>query len=163
MSSQVNSCRKKNLEEFKNTPVLRAFMVHRRVFTNIWHKYKLNGYEIEFLLLVIMLCKYEENVEVTGGVIRKHLNRRFQVVWEAIINKLVNRRYLIDNKNDKHHGWHRIMIGTEGLEFYEYFKQALIKHLDHDMDMLCMPFAFKNEVKRVASPPRGGKKKNNKS
>ncbi len=163
MIEYTNTYRKGLAKKFIEDDYLRIMMVHRRVYTDLWKKYGLNGYELDMMLCLIGLCKFEEGVEVTGKQVRSKFSMRFQRVMDTMIIKLVGAGYIINKRADKRNSWHRLSITWKAIEFFECFIQSMEKHMQDDYDSWIMTTPLGVKKKKDSSSLREGGKKNNKS
>ena len=152
-----NSKRVEELKEMFKQDTVSVFMVHRRVMTDLYKEYGLNGYEIELLLLVISISGYSTEREVKGIEIRNKCSRRFTNVLGKMVARLSSLGFIEDCGGTGRNAHHRIRLTEKGISFSESFFLSLNRHLDNDGVSLRLNarYSWEREATKKKSNERG--------
>lgn len=146
--NESNNVRLDRLRQQSKELPAAIFMVHRRVMTDLYKEYDLNGYEIEFLLLVLHLGDFTLDAVVKGSDIRKKISRRFANVVRGISDKLIYRGYISDLNAEQPRKYMRLQIREKSIEFGDSFFLSLNKQLASDGVDLILNARFRWEKKK---------------
>ncbi len=125
----MNNKELKELVEFGSSIPAKMFVIHRLVSGDLWRKYDLNGYEIDFLVFTLSLAEYKIGNVVKGKDIRAKASRRFGNVMRPIANKLVSMGFLEYLTPPAHQKEFKMGITDKGLEFANSWRESVNKHL----------------------------------
>ncbi len=130
---------------------VKVFLVHRRVMTDLYKKYKLTGYEIDLMLLVGRECVYDIDTVVSGSMLRKFISRRFENVLGQMLDKLIYRGFLEKAVFAEGISHYRLRITNEGLFFLRDFRDSLNHYLTKEGAELILNarFSWERELNKT--------------
>ena len=114
-----------------------AFLAYKRVLVALWYKYRLNSYEVFFLLLTARLAGLQTNKIVPAYKIRKRLNASVNRVYSAMVDNLVSQGYLCEVGRGANYS-RRIGITDQCIFFYEDYTHILAEIIQDDKDFFLL-------------------------